>query len=261
MTRRLPGGRPGVARRRILITGASSGLGAEMARQFAARGHDLALCARRVERLNELRAEINSTHPERTVLIRSLDVDDHDAVFVVFRDLAGELGGLDRVIVNAGLGKGAPVGTGRFEANKQTITTNLLSALAQCEAALEHFRTAGAGHLVVVSSMSALRGMPKSMTAYAASKAGISSIAEGIRAELVGTPIKVTTLLPGYIESEMNDRVAQRTPLMSTTSDGVRAMVRAIDREVATAAVPAWPWRPLGVVMKHAPLRVVRRFA
>lgn len=246
-------------RRRILITGASSGLGAEMARQFAAREHDLALCARRLERLNELRAEIQKAHPERTVLIRALDVDDHDAVFVVFRELAAELGGLDRVIVNAGLGKGAPIGTGRFDANKQTITTNLVSALAQCEAALEHFRQEGAGHLVVISSMSALRGLPKSMTAYAASKAGISSLAEGIRIELAGTPIKVTTLLPGYIQSEMNERVAQRTPLMSTTTDGVRAMVRAIEREVASAPVPGWPWRPISVVMKHAPLRVVRR--
>jgi short-subunit dehydrogenase len=232
-----------------------------MARQFAAAGHDLALCARRLDRLNELRAEIQKANPGATVVIRSLDVDDHDAVFAVFRDLTRELGGLDRVIVNAGLGKGAPVGTGRFDVNKQTITTNLLSALAQCEAALEHFREVGTGHLVVVSSMSALRGLPKSMTAYSASKAGISAIAEGIRAELGGTAIKVTTLLPGYIESEMNDRVAQRTPLMSSTSDGVRAMVRAIDREVATAAVPAWPWRPLSVVLKHAPLRVVRRFA
>ena len=249
-----------VRRRRILITGASSGLGAEMARQFAAAGHDLALCARRLDRLNELRAEIQKAHPGRIAVIRSLDVDDHDAVFAVFRDLVADLGGLDRVIVNAGLGKGAPVGTGRFDVNKQTITTNLLSGLAQCEAALEHFRAVGAGHLVVVSSMSALRGMPRSLTAYVASKAGISSIAEGIRAELVGTPIRVTTLLPGYIESEMNERVAQRTPLMSTTTDGVRAMVRAIDREVATAAVPPWPWRPLSVVMRHAPLRVVRRF-
>lgn len=77
---------------------------------------------------------------------------------------------------------------------------------------------------------------------------------------MIGTPIKVTTLLPGYIESEMNDRVAQRTPLMATTSDGVRSMVAAIEREVASAAVPAWPWRPLGAVMRHAPLRIVRRF-
>src|SRR4051794_35830365 len=120
-------------RQRTLITGASSGLGAEMARQFAARGVDLGLCARRVERLEELRAEILAAHPERTVVIRALDVDDHDAVFRVIREIADELGGLDRVIVNAGVGKGAPIGTGRFDANKATMTTNLVSALAQCE--------------------------------------------------------------------------------------------------------------------------------
>lgn len=248
-------------RRRILITGASAGLGAEMARQFAARGHDLAICARRSDRLTQLRDEIVAAHPERTVALRALDVDDHDAVSRVFGELAAELGGLDRVVVNAGLGKGAPIGTGRFDVNRQTITTNLVSALAQCEAAMEIFRAAGAGHLVVVSSMSAMRGLPKSMTAYAASKAGIASIAEGIRAEMIGSEIAVTTLFPGYIESEMNDRVAQRTPLMATTKKGVRSMIAAIEREVATAAVPAWPWRPLSVVMRHAPLRFVRKFA
>jgi short-subunit dehydrogenase len=246
-------------RQRTLITGASSGLGAEMARQFAARGVDLGLCARRTERLEELRAEILAAHPERTVVIRPLDVNDHPAVFRVFREIADELGGLDRVIVNAGLGKGASVGTGRFDANKQTITTNLVSALAQCEAAMEIFREANAGHLVVVSSLSALRGMPKSMTAYAASKAGLATLAEGIRSDVLGTPIKVTTLLPGYIRSEMNEQVAQRTPLMSSTSDGVRSMVRAIEKEAASAMVPAWPWRPLSVVLRHAPLPVLRR--
>jgi short-subunit dehydrogenase len=248
-------------RTRILITGASSGLGAEMARQFAARGADLALCARRIERLETLRDEIRAAHPECRVAIRALDVDDHDAVFRVFAELADELGGLDRVIVNAGLGKGAPVGTGRFDVNRQTVTTNLLSALAQCEAAMQIFRAANAGHLVVVSSLSALRGMPRSMTAYAASKAGLATLAEGIRAEMIGTPIKVTTVLPGYIRSEMNEKVAQRTPLMANTRDGVRAMVRAIEREPASAIVPPWPWRPISVVMRHVPLRVLRRLA
>jgi short-subunit dehydrogenase len=246
-------------RKRILITGASSGLGAEMARQFAARGADLALCARRTDRLEELRAEILRSHPASTVVVRQLDVNDHPAVFRVFAECADELGGLDRVIVNAGLGKGASVGTGRFEANKQTITTNLVSALAQCEAAMEIFRAADAGHLVVVSSLSAVRGMPRALTAYAASKAGVATLADGIRADVHGTPIKVTTLLPGYIRSEMNDQVARSTPLIASTEDGVHAMIRAIEREVPKAIVPPWPWRPLSVVLRHAPLGLLRR--
>jgi short-subunit dehydrogenase len=232
-----------------------------MARAFAAKGRDLALCARRLDRLDELKAELAQRNPNITVAVAALDVNDHDRVPTVFAELADQLGGIDRVIVNAGIGKGAPVGTGRFDVNKETITTNLLSALAQCEAAMEAFRARGAGHLVVVSSVSALRGMPKSMTAYSASKAGIAAVAEGLRAELLGTPIKVTTLFPGYIRSEMNERVAQRTPLMSSTEDGVRAMVRAIEKQVPSAAVPAWPWRPLGAALRHAPLGVIRRFA
>ena len=143
-------------RRRILITGASAGLGAEMARQFAAMGRDLALCARRLDRLEQLRDELQQKYPKQTFAVRSLDVTDDDAVFTVFRELGTELGGLDRVIVNAGLGKGARIGTGKYYANKQTAMTNFVAALAQCEAALEHFRAAGAGHLVVISSMSAL---------------------------------------------------------------------------------------------------------
>lgn len=93
-------------RRNILITGASSGLGAGMAREFAARGRNLALAARRVERLEELRDELLAAYPGITVSVRALDVNKHDDVFTVFREFDEELGGLDRVIVNAGLGKG-----------------------------------------------------------------------------------------------------------------------------------------------------------
>src|SRR5680860_878744 len=117
----------------ILITGASSGLGAEMARQFAALGHDLALCARRTERLEELEAEILAAHPDRRIEVRALDVTDHDSVFTVFRDFAATFGRLDRVVINAGMGNGAPLGTGRFEANLETAMTNFVGALAQTE--------------------------------------------------------------------------------------------------------------------------------
>jgi short-subunit dehydrogenase len=246
-------------RKTILITGASSGLGAEMARQFAGRGHDLALCARRTEKLDALRAEIAEHHPDARVEIRALDVTDDDQVFAVFRAFRADFGTIDRVIVNAGLGKGAPLGTGRYDANKQTAMTNFVAALAQSEAAMEIFRDQGAGHLVMISSMSAVRGMPRTLTTYAATKAGVAHLAEGLRAELHGTPIKVTVLYPGYIRSEMNEKVEQSTPLMASTEKGVRAMVSAIEKEVGDACVPPLPWAALAPVMKHAPLPVLKR--
>ena len=110
----------------VLITGASSGLGAEMARQLADRGYDLALCARRTDRLAELATQIATAHPARRVVVKALDVTDHDAVFRVFEEFRDELGGLDKVIVNAGLGKGQPLGTGRFDANRETAETNFI---------------------------------------------------------------------------------------------------------------------------------------
>lgn len=249
-------------RKNILITGASSGLGAEMARQFAAKGHHLALTARRTDRLEALRAELLAAHPDVEVVVHALDVNDHDQVFAVVAQAAQDLGGLDRVIVNAGLGKGGRIGTGQFEANRQTAETNFVAALAQCEAAMEHFYERKAGHLVVISSLSAMRGLPSSMTTYAATKAGIAHLAEGIRMDLLGRKgqdITVTTLFPGYIASEMNEQVEQEQRLMVDTATGVRAMVKLIDKEVAEASVPPWPWAPLGKVMKHAPLGVVRK--
>jgi short-subunit dehydrogenase len=245
-------------RTNVLITGASSGLGAEMARQLAARGHDLALCARRTDRLEDLRAEITAAHPDRRVVVRPLDVDDHDAVFEVFRAFADDLGSLDRVVVNAGLGKGAPLGTGRFDANRQTAMTNFVGALAQTEAALEVFRRQGDGHLVMVSSMSAVRGMPGPVTTYAASKAGVAHLAEGVRADVLGTPIKVTVLYPGYIRSEMNERV-KNVPFIVGTEQGVAALVDAMEKEKPHARVPAWPWVPVGFALEHLPLPLARR--
>lgn len=244
-------------RRNILITGASSGLGAEMARQFAAKGHNLALTARRTDRLEALRVELAERYPQITVVIHSLDVTDHDQVFKVFREVDAELP-LDRIVVNAGLGKGAPLGTGRFDANRDTALTNFVGALAQVEAALELFRARNAGHLVLIASISALRGFPKTVTTYAATKAGLASIGEGLRLELMGKPIKVSTIYPGYIRSEMNERV-ENAPFIVDTEPGVRAMVAAIEAEKAKAYVPARPWWPLAQVMRFAPLPLLKR--
>jgi short-subunit dehydrogenase len=245
-------------RKTILITGASSGLGEEMARQFAARGHDLALCARRTDRLEHLKQEILAAHPDRRVEVRALDVNDDDAVFEVFKAFRVDFGSIDRVVINAGLGKGAPLGTGRFDANRQTAMTNFVAALAQTEAALEIFRDQNDGHLVMISSMSAMRGMPKTITTYAATKAGVAHLAEGVRADVMKTPIKVSVIYPGYIRSEMNERV-KNAPFIVSTEKGVAAIVDAIEKEKPHARVPAWPWVPMGFAMKHLPLPLARK--
>src|SRR5882757_3857143 len=245
-------------RKNILITGASSGLGAGMAREFAKKGRDLALCARRTERLEQLQQELLTINPAIRVSIKALDVNDYDQVFTVFREFAEEFGGLDRIIVNAGIGKGKPVGTGYFWANRQTAETNFVAALAQCEAAVEIFRKQGHGHLVMISSMSAMRGMPGNITTYAATKAGVAALTEGIRADLMRTKIKVTTLYPGYIRSEINEKV-KKTPFMVDTATGCRALVAAIEKEKVEACVPAWPWKVMGFAMRNLPLKLVAR--
>lgn len=245
---------------KILITGASSGLGAGMARAFAAKGRDLALCARRLDRLDELKAELTTRHPNITVAVAELDVNDHEQVPKVFAELAGELGGIDRIVVNAGIGKGAKLGSGKLWANKATIETNLVAALVQIETALEMFTAAGAGHLVLVSSVLGNKGVPGVKAAYAASKAGVSSLGESLRAEYPSGPIKVTVLEPGYIESEMTAKSAS-TLLMVDNETGVAAMVRAMEREVGRAAVPWWPWAPLVQLMRLLPPRFTKYFA
>lgn len=226
-----------------------------MAREFAARGRSLALAARRLDRLETLAGELSGQAEQ--VAVAALDVTDTDAVSLVFDQLAGELGGLDRVIVNAGLGKGAPIGTGKAQANLETVQTNLVGALAQVEAAMEIFRAQNRGHLVLVSSMSAVRGMPKAQCAYSASKAGLSALGQGLQAELAGTDIKVTVLLPGYIETDINRGV--KTSMMTDTDVGVRAMVKAIEAEKRRAAVPTWPWAPLAVALRLLPDAVTAR--
>lgn len=247
-------------RKNILITGASSGLGREMAIQFAQKGRNLALCARRIERLESLKQELLDINPSIVVIIKALDVNDHNAVFEVFNQFKQELGQLDRVIVNAGMGKGASIGTGHFAANKETAVTNFVSALAQCEAAVTIFRAQNKGHLVTISSISAIRGFRRALNVYAATKAAITSLSEGMRIDLAKTPIKVTTIHPGFIRSEINEKV-EKVPFMVDTKTGTTAIVNAIEKEGANSFVPAWPWAIIQLVMRIAPLSLLAKMS
>ncbi|USE84678.1 SDR family oxidoreductase [Acinetobacter tibetensis] len=241
----------------ILITGASSGLGAGMAREFAQKGYNLAICARRIERLEALKQELESQYGIQ-VIAKTLDVTNYDQVFEVFKAFQQDFGKLDRIIVNAGVGQGRRIGKGNFEINRATAETNFISALAQCEAAVEIFRVQNSGHLVVISSMSAVRGLPKHLSTYAASKAAVAHLAEGIRAELIDTPIKVSTIFPGYIRTELNEG-AKQLPFEIDEKTGSHLLAEAIEKAPVKAYVPKWPWLPMSLAMKVLPLRIVNK--
>ncbi|MBL1383577.1 MAG: SDR family oxidoreductase [Colwellia sp.] len=247
-------------RKNILITGASSGLGKGMAKEFAKQGCNLALCARRFELLEQLKSELEQINPNITISIKVLDVNDHEQVFSVFNAFKEELNGLDRVIINAGMGKGSSIGTGYFNANKQTAQTNFVAALAQAEAAMEIFRAQNHGHLVTISSISAVRGFRRAMTVYAATKAAITSLSEGIRIDVMHTPIKVSCVHPGFIRSEINEKV-KTVPFIVDTETGCKALVKAINKEKANSFVPSWPWAFLHWILRIAPLSTIRKMS
>lgn len=244
----------------VLITGASSGLGEGMARLFAKLGYNLAICARRVDRLKSLQSELMTEFPNIRVEYKTLDVSDYDAIFDVFNAFAEDFDHIDRVVVNAGIGDSRRIGKGRFDTNRRTVEINFISALAQCEAAMDIFRAQNSGHLVVISSMSAMRGMPKHLTAYGASKAGLAHLAEGIRADMMLTklPIKVSTIYPGYIRTEINEN-AKPLPFEVDAKVGTKAIVAAIEAGVEEACVPSLPWSLVGQAMKRLPLQIISK--
>ena len=139
------------------------------------------------------------------------------------------------------------MGSGKPWANKATIETNLVSALVQIETAIEMFNKAGAGHLVLISSVLGNKGVPGIKAAYAASKAGVSSLGESLRAEYPSGPIKVTVLEPGYIESEMTAKSAHDAD--GRQRDRRQGHGHAIEGE-GPGRRPVWPWGPLVELMK-----------
>lgn len=239
----------------VLITGASRGLGAGMARHFAKRGYRLALTARKLEDLATMREELAALSP--AICIRELDVLDHDRIPTVIRECAEELGGLDIVVVNAGIAQAANTGVGEFESMHATVAINLTSAIATSEAALALFREQGQGQLVGITSVAALRGMRR-QAAYCASKAGFSKYLESARCETLREPITVTELAPGYIDTDLNRSLPSR-PFVVSGEKGTAYMVDLIEHGSRFSYVPPWPWTLVAQVIKVLPLRLLAK--
>lgn len=239
----------------VLITGASRGLGAGMARHFAERGYKLALTARDSSSLMQLQAELAKESPQ--VIVKSLDVSAFDTIAGVVAECAGELGGLDIVVVNAGVATAAASGKGGFQSMRETIDINLTGAIATADAAVELFLEQGRGHLVGITSVAALRGMNR-QGAYSASKAGFGKYLEAVRCETYREKITVTELAPGFIDTDLNRSLASR-PFLVSAEKGTGIMVDLIERGVGFRYVPPWPWTLVAQVMKVLPVALLRR--
>tara|TARA_R110001599_G_scaffold353883_1_gene602251 strand:+ start:40440 stop:41180 length:741 start_codon:yes stop_codon:yes gene_type:complete len=239
----------------ILITGATRGLGENLARQFAARGYRLALTGRKQSDLDRLGAELAGQAAD--IVLETLDVSDFDAIAGVIERCAQRLGGLDIVVVNAGVATSTPVGKGHFEQIRQTIDINLTAAIATCEAAVELFRKQGHGQVVGITSVAAVRGT-RGQGVYCATKAGFGRYLESIRLETRRDGIVVTELAPGYIDTDLNRAIPNR-PFLVTAEKGTRIIADLIERKVSFRYVPPWPWSLVAQVLKWLPDGIIAK--
>ena len=235
--------------RTLLITGASTGIGAALAGEFARRGHALALAARRVELLEAMAPQLRAAGAARVVPLR-LDVADTASIEPVVQQAAQSLGRLDVVVANAGVGHMTPVGKGALAAVQETLVINLLGAIATIEAALPIMRAQGEGQVVGVTSVAGSRGLP-GLGAYSASKAGLHRYLQAARAELRGSGIRVTELAPGYIDTAMNRGAAR--PFVIPLERGGAIMADLIERGVGLRWVPLLPWALIVPLLKILP--------
>ncbi len=240
-----------------MITGASSGIGEALAFHLVEKGYSLALTARNIGKLEEIKEKVAKENRSSKVVVRKLDVTDTGDVFTAVEELAGQLGGLDIMIANAGIAQAVHVGRGEFENARQTIETNVIGAMATIDAATAHFLSRGKGHLVGISSVAAFRGMPRN-SAYCASKAGIAMYLEAVRAELFRKNIDVTILYPGYIDTPLNNMLKSR-PFLITVEKGAEIIARLIEKRVKSSTVPVFPWNIVGRLLKILPTGAISK--
>ncbi|MEC9296313.1 MAG: SDR family NAD(P)-dependent oxidoreductase [SAR324 cluster bacterium] len=235
----------------ILITGASSGIGRALAFEFSRRGYALGLCARRLELLESLRDELVR---ETQVAIAKLDVADLERVPEVLHKQADELGGVQIVIANAGVGERSYPGEGTFHLDSKVIEINVLGAMATIDAGTEILKKEGGGQIVGISSVAGFRGL-STTPAYSASKAALSTYMEGIRNNLKQHKIVVTVLNPGFIDTPINTHRKSR-PFLISAEKGASLMADMIEKKVWSSTVPVWPWALITNLMRLLPERL-----
>jgi len=216
---------------KIFITGASSGIGEELARVYANKENELILLARRENRLISLANEL--TPLAKSVAIIVADVTD----FALLQEKIKGIGAVDMVILNAGISIGHSHDITPFEEFKKLYDVNLLSNHAILEVLLPHFMAQKSGKIVFISSLASLISMPTSK-AYSSSKRALNAYAEGVRYKYKHHGIHVTTILPGFIKSELTDKNDFHMPWLLSTQKGALKIKNAIEKEKRLYAFP-----------------------
>ncbi|WP_292045439.1 SDR family oxidoreductase [Massilia sp. UBA6681] len=229
---------------RVFITGASSGIGAALAREYAARGASLGLLARRRPLLEELAASL--PHPERH-RIYAADVTDHDAVAAAAADFIAAKGGADIVIASAGISHGTlterPADLAVFDAVFATNVNATVATFAPFIASMKAQQ--GPRRLVGIGSVAGIRGM-RGAGAYCASKAAVHSYCESLRLELRASGIKVVTIAPGYIDTPMTRKNRFPMPFLMPAERFAAQAAKVIARGSSYRVLP---WQ-MGVAAK-----------
>jgi len=218
---------------RVFITGASSGIGAALARHYAARGAVLGLVARRRAGLEALRAELPGEHA-----IYAADVANAQALRDAAGDFMARFGLPDVVVANAGVSVGTLTEEqGDLAAFERVMRTNVLGIVATFQPFVAPMRVRGSGRLVGIASVAGIRGLPGA-GAYSASKAAAIAYLESLRVEMHGSGVKVVTIAPGYIDTPMTAVNRYPMPFMLPADEAARRFARVIDAGTGYAVIP-----------------------
>lgn len=246
-------------KRRGIIVGASSGMGAALARRLAQEGYILALLAPKKESLEALCGEINSAAGELCVFSYPHDATNYHEVPALLRGIVARLGGLDLLVYMAGVNYPPGLENYNFETDRKMIEINLLGAMAWISLAAEMFQSAKAGQIVGISSVAGDRGRAGN-PGYNASKAGLTCYLEALRNRLARRGVNVLTVKPGFVKTEMLKAAQGATPFAITPEQAVEDIYKAIRaRKQVVYTAPIWRW--IMLVIQHIPSVVFRRMS